>query len=303
MILSLKMTFSRMRSLGVFAAFFLFVSTNSFAQKTSLLWEIHKSGTTEVSFLYGTMHSQDVAIFQHRDTIFNYVEKCDVFSGELDMNIEPDPMAMSMQMMAEEPLSKWYSEENLAIIDAYLTEKLGEMAPVIRMFKPFWIMATLIQMEEGLIAAEETEGESAAVIDDQLQRYAELKGLKVRALETMQEQMDAISAISMEEQAGLLLDVAKEPESQADITEALKAAYIAGDLDQMYEVYLDESLSTNIERLLIDVRNKRMANRLAASIEEGNVVFCAIGALHLPGEEGVIERLRAMGYKVEPVKY
>jgi uncharacterized protein YbaP (TraB family) len=303
MILSLKMIFSRMHSLGVFAAFFLLVSANSFAQKTSLLWEIQKDGTKEVSFLYGTMHSQDVAIFKHQDAIFNYVDKCTVFSGELDMNIEHDPMAMSMQMMAKEPLSKWYSEEDLAILDAYLTEKLGEMAPVIMMFKPFWIMATLIQMEEGLIDSEETEGEASAVIDDQLQRHAESKGLKISALETIQEQMDAINGISMEEQAEMLLDVAKEPESQADITEALKAAYIAGDLDQMYEVYLDESLSTNIERLLIDVRNMRMANRLAASIEEGNVVFCAIGALHLPGEEGVIERLRTMGYNVKAVKY
>lgn len=303
MILRSKMILSRMHFFGVFAAFFLFFSTTIFAQKTSLLWEIQKKGTKEISYLYGTMHSTDAAIFQHRDAIFKYVDACDVFSGELDMNIEPDPAAMSLQMMAEEPLSKWYSEEDLAIIDAYLVDKLGELAPVMTMFKPFWIMATLIQLEEGLIASENTEGELDAVIDDQLQRYAESKGLKIEALETMQEQMDAINAISMEEQAEMLLDVAKEPESQNDITEALKAAYIAGDLDKMHEVYLDESLSTNMERLLIDVRNMKMANRLAASIEEGNVVFCAIGALHLPGEEGVIERLKAMGYKVKAVKY
>ncbi len=296
--------FSRTHFIGVFAAFFLLSCTNVLAQKTSLLWEIKKKGSKESSYLYGTMHSADTKLFQKRDAIFDYVQKCNVFSGELDLNETPDPMAMSMQMMAEEPLSNWYSEEDYAIIDAYLNEKLGEMTPVISMFKPFWIMATLIQLEEGMIPDEASTGEEQGlVIDDQLQRYAESNGLKIRALETMQEQMDAINGISMEEQAEMLLELAKETESQNDITEALKSGYVDGDLQAMYEVYKDESFSTNIEKLLIDVRNKNMAERLATSIEEGNVVFCAIGALHLPGEEGVIERLIEMGYKVKPVKY
>lgn len=296
--------FSRTHFIGVFAAFFLLVSTNAAAQKTSLLWEIKKNGTKEVSYLFGTMHSADTLLFQKREAIFNYIQKCDVFSGELDLNETPDPMALSMQMMAEVPLSNWYSDEDYAIIDGYLNEKLGEMSPVISMFKPFWIMATLIQLEEGLVPDEDAAGEDQAlVIDDQLQRFAESNGLQVKPLETMQEQMDAINGISMEEQAEMLLEVAKETESQDVITEELKSSYIQGDLQAMYEVYKDERFSSNIEQLLIDVRNKNMADRLAASIEDGNVVFCAVGALHLPGDEGVIERLIEMGYKVKPVKY
>ena len=42
-----------------------------------------------------------------------------------------------------------------------------------------------------------------------------------------------------------------------------------------------------------------MAKRAEALILE-NCVFIAIGAAHLPGENGVIELLRKKGYLVEP---
>jgi uncharacterized protein YbaP (TraB family) len=40
-----------------------------------------------------------------------------------------------------------------------------------------------------------------------------------------------------------------------------------------------------------------MADRAVPLLEKGNV-FIAIGALHLPGEEGVVELLRAKGYRL-----
>ena len=44
-----------------------------------------------------------------------------------------------------------------------------------------------------------------------------------------------------------------------------------------------------------------MADRIAVFVKD-KPTFIAIGALHLPAEDGVIELLRAKGFKVEPVK-
>jgi uncharacterized protein YbaP (TraB family) len=53
------------------------------------------------------------------------------------------------------------------------------------------------------------------------------------------------------------------------------------------------------QRIILD-RNKIMAERAAPILATGNV-FMAVGALHLPGEGGVIELLRKQGFTVTAV--
>jgi len=52
---------------------------------------------------------------------------------------------------------------------------------------------------------------------------------------------------------------------------------------------------------LIENRNEIMAERIADFIKKQSV-FAAVGALHLPGASGVIERLRRKGFVVEAVR-
>ena len=55
-----------------------------------------------------------------------------------------------------------------------------------------------------------------------------------------------------------------------------------------------------LAKALIDNRNEIMADRIADFIKKQSV-FAAVGALHLPGSNGVIERLRRKGFVVEAV--
>ena len=49
---------------------------------------------------------------------------------------------------------------------------------------------------------------------------------------------------------------------------------------------------------MVTARNRTMAERAMPFIDAGGA-FIAVGALHLPGEEGLIELLRKKGYRVE----
>jgi uncharacterized protein YbaP (TraB family) len=51
------------------------------------------------------------------------------------------------------------------------------------------------------------------------------------------------------------------------------------------------------QEVVIDARNRRMAERMAPLLAEGDW-FIAIGALHLPGDEGIVELLRRRGHDV-----
>lgn len=52
---------------------------------------------------------------------------------------------------------------------------------------------------------------------------------------------------------------------------------------------------------LIDDRNKKWAKQLPAIMKEAPT-FIAVGALHLPGENGILNLLKQQGYTVDPVK-
>jgi uncharacterized protein YbaP (TraB family) len=58
--------------------------------------------------------------------------------------------------------------------------------------------------------------------------------------------------------------------------------------------------SEKFYKALVTDRNERMSDRIAKFIKQ-QPTFIAIGALHLPGEKGVIGLLRKKGFKVEPV--
>ena len=57
------------------------------------------------------------------------------------------------------------------------------------------------------------------------------------------------------------------------------------------EVYGD------FEEIMIAARNKVMSERASKILAEGNA-FIAVGALHLPGEKGLVEMFRKSGYSV-----
>ena len=48
-------------------------------------------------------------------------------------------------------------------------------------------------------------------------------------------------------------------------------------------------------------RNKAWAEKLP-TIMKAAPTFVAVGALHLPGEKGLLKLLKSQGYTVEPVK-
>ncbi len=52
--------------------------------------------------------------------------------------------------------------------------------------------------------------------------------------------------------------------------------------------------------LLLTGRNAIMAERFAPLLKDGGA-FIAVGALHLTGKDGLVERLRRLGYTVTKV--
>ena len=58
-------------------------------------------------------------------------------------------------------------------------------------------------------------------------------------------------------------------------------------------------------KAMLDVRNKRMADRLVEHVSAagpGTVAMAAVGTAHMPGDKGVLKLLEAKGFKTKRVQ-
>jgi uncharacterized protein YbaP (TraB family) len=147
--------------------------------------------------------------------------------------------------------------------------------------------------------AQEQMGKTASY-EMEFMKIAKKRKMKIIGLESIEFQMQTINKISIEDQAKMLVqEFDTNPTVQFD---EMLNLYLNEDLDGLYKVVSEESdaipeFNTNF----LEVRNKNWIPVIEKNIS-ANSFFIAVGAAHLPGENGVIQLLRSKGYSVEPVK-
>jgi uncharacterized protein len=129
---------------------------------------------------------------------------------------------------------------------------------------------------------------------------------KVYGLETIQEQLALFDSMPEVDQVTLLKDALDRfPELDALHAELL-AVYRQRDLDGLLAINKasmqtgDVRFACEFQRRVIDERNHRMAERMQPYLQQGKA-FVAVGALHLPGDEGLLNLLEQQGYTVSRV--
>jgi len=263
------------------------------ATPKALLWDIGGNGLERPSHLYGTVHSKDERAYAFSRAVEGTMDQVVTVAGELDLDaVRKSAVAMMAAMTIPDggKLEDLYSKKEWKLVDAAMREHLGPMAGMFMRLKPFFVMATLTEASMGQ--------DRPKMLDEHLLAEAKGKGRRVIGLETMDEQLKAIDALPLKEQAAMLLEHLKRGGDAADL-EAMMEAYAAQDLDKMMAVtQRTGGLPKALEKSLFTDRNLRMAHRMDSVMRaDGNALFL-VGAAHLPGKGGVIELLREKGYTV-----
>ncbi|HVL01312.1 MAG TPA: TraB/GumN family protein, partial [Dongiaceae bacterium] len=144
------------------------------------------------------------------------------------------------------------------------------------------------------------------VLDVSLQYRFQDAGKPVQSLETIDEQLDLFDRMTLPEQVEFLqASLEQIPEFDSNLAQ-MKQLYRAGDIDAIHDFAKNQThkvKSPVMERLMaqiVEQRNKRMVERLRGYLQSsGNLI--AVGALHLPGQDGILQLLRNAGYRVQPV--
>ena len=259
----------------------------------SLLWKISGNGLEHPSYLYGTMHVQDKRVFDYGDKVTESFDACEAYAMEL-LADSIDPMTMmEMMLIMDGSLEDYFTKKQYKKLDKYFEKELNMDLGTLSKFKPFFVYSMMLKDEFG--------GEMTEALDMHFYSKAKDAGMHLFGLETLDEQMAAVNSLTKEEQAEMIMDAIKPDKKNGESeNDKMIRLYTAGKLDSLSIFSEEMEMGESFEAEFIDKRNHRMAERIEPLISK-DATFIAVGALHLPGETGLISLLRQKGYTVEAV--
>lgn len=280
---------------------FFFTLLSAKAQKDSLintealLWELRHDSIPGASYLFGTMHVQDKRAYQFPDSMLIFLSQCKLFAGELSIEDLKKSANTGMIMLPSDiKLEDLLMKAEYKKVKKLCKKELGVYALLVNKIKPVFTSAML---SESVL-----KKEMKHALDEYLQYEAKDKGLEVVGLETASEQLSAIETMPYKDQALMLLDEVEHFEETRIAMNKMADWYGNGQLDSLYLVTVgDSAMQGEVGDAMIKNRNVVMASRLEPMLREQRV-FCAIGAAHLPGREGVLALLQEKGYRIRPIR-
>jgi uncharacterized protein YbaP (TraB family) len=263
--------------------------------ENTLLWRI-QTPDGAVSHLFGTIHSDDPKILALPEPVTEAFDAAPTLVLEMDLGaVDDKAMGEAMLLPPGKDLLSLVGTELYSRSVIAMGER-GYPEGVINRMQPWAIVMTLSMPQP----------ESGMFLDYVLFMGAREQNKKVAGLERMAEQLAVFTSLNNAEQVTLLRDTLRDYKRYPQLFEKLIAAYLKQDLDELTAISKqemtssDKALEKRFMRTLVEERNHRMAERLLPMLERGGV-FAAVGALHLPGEEGLIALLREQGLTVTPV--
>ena len=152
-----------------------------------------------------------------------------------------------------------------------------------------------------------SEFDPTTPFDSFFQLQAKHNNEPVGGLETMRFQTDVLyRGYPMARQAQLLECFVDNYDFQVQMLEKVTAAFKAQDLNALKKAS-DEKIGNQCDNTpeedaaLVGNRNRAWAAKLPAIMRSAPTFF-AVGSLHLPGNDGLLQLLRNQGYTVEGVK-
>lgn len=281
---------------------FLFLNHASAQNKldNALLWRITGNGLKEPSYLYGTIHITDKRVFQLGDSVHAAIANTKGLAAEVEMlSLGNEMMTSFVNTYEDEGLTE--TKQPKEVLLKNLLEKEAW-----KYYKPQLEKILKIKGDKITVSDLKTyktkrkndilkKGEMPTFLDAWLLSFARKNGKWIGGVEDPEDQLEENTTVqNLEEQISNLLYEEKHWEVQMDW---LIRQYLGNRLDSIEQMYYRDG--REMDPVMIR-RNKKMAYRMD-SLSALRSTFFAVGAAHLPGDEGVVTLLRDKGFTLTPV--
>jgi uncharacterized protein len=176
--------------------------------------------------------------------------------------------------------------------------RLGLPLEALAQFEPWAIALTLTQLEYLQLGFDPDEG-----VERQLGRRAHADGKKIQGLETVEQQINILAGLSKEDQARFLDQTVTEMDSADRETQEIVAAWRSGNATKLAALMSDDFKAfPSLYRALVTDRNRRWLPQIERLLKGDQDYLVVVGALHLIGEGGLLQLVRADGLEPRPLQ-
>lgn len=288
------------------AVIFICVALSANAQ---LLWKVSGNGLNEPSYIIGTHHLAPFSIMDNIAGLRNAMNETRQVYGELKMSEMQSPATMqqmqkTMMLEGDTTLTSLLSPEDFATANKFCKENLMMDLSMATKLKPAFLLNNVVVAAYIKHIGKFNPQEQ---LDTFFQSQATSNGKKVDGLETPEFQFNLLfNGYSLKRQAQLLMCTINNIDTEVESLKKLTDAYMRQDLSTMLRISEErkgnqcDPLPGEEDAMIYD-RNKAWSVKLPAIMKDAPT-FVAVGALHLPGEKGLLNLLKKQGYTVEAVK-
>ncbi|MBW4981575.1 TraB/GumN family protein [Mameliella sp. CS4] len=269
-----------------------------------------------VSYLWGTMHSSHRSVLDLPDTVRKALTGADQLGLEIDPTF-PDRESHDAYMRGDDvyradgSVTAYRDLELPERFEQHLVTRLGALG---------WSRDALPELKLGTLAElllyDPCEDFSAGVLpsqDSYLQTLAHIEGIPVLPLENSDRLSAKLNTPGNEDLARAIIGTyavyllpGATPEARASALALYRTGQVglmmAWDKAQVTAALGNEgpALYARMTDYLVNERNEDFVNAARDALTRGGV-FIGVGNFHLPGENGMIELLRAEGFDVTRV--
>ena len=274
-----------------------------------LLWKIERAGRP-TSYLFGTVHLTDERVTKLSPAVEQALSQSKTVALEVSDISEKATANVIAQSAPLVMFTDGRRLDGLLSGTEYDTVKRiisrsGMPSDLAALFKP-WIVTMIISVSD----CERTSiQQGARVLDMKIAEVGKARGLQVVGLETIPEQLQALAAVPEPQQLDMLRASLKFADRTNDMMETLVQLYLERKISAALpfqiaiakQVGIGNEAFAGFQEKLLTERNIKMRTTAEPLLEQGGV-FIAIGALHLPGKQGLVALLREAGYTVTPME-
>ncbi len=264
----------------------------------TLLWEISGKGITTPSYVFGTMHILCADDANLSPNLKQIIAGCNQVYFEIDMDNMQELMgAMKyLRMNDGAKISDLLTPEEYERVKNYFDRNKTPLPfSMMNRFKPYFITSLI---GEQMMSCAETKGMEAQIMKELKPYNKDIKGL-----ETTEFQASIFDSIPYQKQAKDLVSYIDSVDHYKGLTADMVKVYLQQDLDKLDKLMQQSDVGMNeyMDLMLYD-RNRRWVAQMPEIMNDPGGTLFAVGAGHLPGEEGVLNLLKKAGYTVRPLK-
>lgn len=270
--------------------------------QAQLLWEISGRGCQHKSYILATNKLVDLSFVDTIPNTFRCFSRCNKVITEFAMQDYEAIAALRQAAVLPDSvkLSNFYTADEYTFIDNSLRMSLGMGMDQLCRMKP----AYLTELYRTELIKQWLQYDEQRSMETFFEAVAVERGMPVTGLDDIGETMYMLfDREPFDWQCKELLKVMEYPENEVKQERALKAMYLDGHLtDIAYQVEGPDNTSSvsYSDYQIFCARNKEWVKRLQPYLLQG-AAFITLNAIYLGGDKGLIEQLRAAGYRVRPV--